>query len=84
MSSQTPLLKISVDEPTKLDEAAELVEDFALEASLEALASLPRISEAEDARAVVAAAREQAMALTEQSRLVEEELAGYLERSSLV
>jgi hypothetical protein len=82
MSSPTPLLKFPVHEPTTLDQAADLVEDFALQTSIDALAALPRAGQEEDSRAVIAAAREQALALTEQSRLVEEELARFLERAS--
>ena len=76
MSQPIPLLQLPSHEPTTTDQAAALVEDYALQSSVEALTALPQSRESDPE--TVEALREQACALTEQCRLVEEELARFL------
>ena len=84
MSLAPSLLKFPVQEPTTLDQAADMVDDFALETGLDALTKLTEIKPleigSEQGLDRLQAVREQARALTEQCQAVEEELARFLAR----
>ena len=82
MSQPIPLLQLPTPEAetassTINGQAADLVDDYALQTSVEALAALPQLDRSPTPETLTAL-REQADALTEQCRLVEDELARFL------
>ena len=78
MSAQSPARSLPVLEASPVEQAAEMVEDFVLQRSLEALGRIT--FEQSDAKPTLSTEEAVTMAasLTEQSRLVDEEISRYL------
>ena len=79
MSSQSTARNLPHLGASPVEQAAELVEDFVLQRTLETLAGLNAASKPAESPQALGEAFALAASLTEQSRLVDEEIARYLE-----